>query len=791
MAPHRPPGRSSPVASDGAVSEVLGSVLLAGVTVVVFGGFATVVLATVASQQESPTGSFAIDADAGASFALVTFVSGTRFDLPDAAIGFSVNGTGAIASFHVVVGTASSAIGPGDVLQVNLTPASDDLGPDARLRFVAAHRATGRTIGQSATTMLATGASTALADARPSLSSLTLTPDPAPADGATVATITVAAAHDLGVAFVRSVTADLSATGLSAQTRLVNDGSGGDARAGDGTWTVQVVVPERSFATSSGRESVAVSLTSEDGLGREATLTGTVALSAPSPAKVATGARYRGVPSSANAGWLNLTNFTFRDASLLAGDQVEVRVSDLGDSSIAWTAIVSFDYGACGSAAGVASVALARDGVSGSVTYAPTDGCLAIDSDSRVLLADVASSVNAAGATEAWTVTGSAATFRYAAAGVSSDNEAVVTFFGDAVTPSRAAIGLGQADFEWAADPPTAPAAPQSLVATRGNAQVSLAWSAPADDGGSAVTGYRIYRGTSSGSLALLDAIGTNASYVAARLTNGQTYYFAVSAVNAIGEGARSSEASATPATTPGAPSSLVATAGPSRVSLAWSAPASNGGSSVTGYRVYRGLAPGALSPIDSIGTNASYVAAGLTNGITYYFAIAAVNAVGEGSVSSEASATPTAATAWFGCPPTTTTSGSVASCSNLQSGSDSDAVATFTEGGGNPRLLEIAFTGTGAGAAGSHSLEVRARAVSQVETLYVQVYTTGGASWSTLVTIPSTTVVLTTFTATLTDAEFAGGQPLVRFADSNTVSGGSDNKTSTWEIEYLKVVTS
>ena len=50
----------------------------------------------------------------------------------------------------------------------------------------------------------------------------------------------------------------------------------------------------------------------------------------------------------------------------------------------------------------------------------------------------------------------------------------------------------------------TAPGAPQGLQASAGNSQVALSWNAPASDGGSQVTSYRLYRSTSSGTEALL-----------------------------------------------------------------------------------------------------------------------------------------------------------------------------------------------------------------------------------------------------------------------------------------------
>jgi hypothetical protein len=87
-------------------------------------------------------------------------------------------------------------------------------------------------------------------------------------------------------------------------------------------------------------------------------------------------------------------------------------------------------------------------------------------------------------------------------------------------------------------------AAPANLTATGGNGQVALAWSASAG-----ATSYNIYRGTVSGSEALLASGVTSTSYTNTGLTNGTTYYYQVTAVNASGESARSSEVSAIPGT--------------------------------------------------------------------------------------------------------------------------------------------------------------------------------------------------------------------------------------------------
>ncbi|HET6211162.1 MAG TPA: PKD domain-containing protein, partial [Jatrophihabitans sp.] len=98
----------------------------------------------------------------------------------------------------------------------------------------------------------------------------------------------------------------------------------------------------------------------------------------------------------------------------------------------------------------------------------------------------------------------------------------------------------------------TPPGAPTGLTATPGNGQASLSWTAPANNGGVSITSYRVYRGTSSGTETLLTSggcsgLGAVLSCNDTGLTNGQTYYYKVSAVNSLGEGPQSTETSVTP----------------------------------------------------------------------------------------------------------------------------------------------------------------------------------------------------------------------------------------------------
>jgi fibronectin type 3 domain-containing protein len=178
-----------------------------------------------------------------------------------------------------------------------------------------------------------------------------------------------------------------------------------------------------------------------------------------------------------------------------------------------------------------------------------------------------------------------------------------------------------------------------------------LSWTAPISDGGSGLIGYNLYRGTAAGAESATP-VATNVtltSFSDTGLTNGVTYYYKVAAVNAVGTSPQSNESSATPqqaATIASAPLALTASSGNTTAALSWSVPASNGGSPITGYNLYRGTAAGAESatPVATNVTLTSFSDTGLTNGVTYYYKVAAVNAVGTSPQSNEASATPQAA---------------------------------------------------------------------------------------------------------------------------------------------------
>ena len=177
------------------------------------------------------------------------------------------------------------------------------------------------------------------------------------------------------------------------------------------------------------------------------------------------------------------------------------------------------------------------------------------------------------------------------------------------------------------------PGAPTSPVATAGNAQASVAFTAPASAGGSAITGYTV-----TSSPGGLTATGASSPLVVTSLTNGTSYTFTVVATNASGNSVASAASSAvTPFTIPGAPTSPVATAGNAQASIAFTAPVSNGGSIITSYTATSNP-EGRTGTLNQAGSGTITVT-GLTNGTAYTFTVVATNAAGNSSASTASSA--------------------------------------------------------------------------------------------------------------------------------------------------------
>jgi len=186
-----------------------------------------------------------------------------------------------------------------------------------------------------------------------------------------------------------------------------------------------------------------------------------------------------------------------------------------------------------------------------------------------------------------------------------------------------------------------AAAVPTNLVATAGDAVVTLTWTAS-----TGATGYNVKRAFTSGGPYTLIGSPTSPTDTDSLVTNGTTYYYVVSSLNAAGESTNSAEASATPvasSTPPAPPTNVIATAGDSQITLTWVA-----STGAKNYNVKRSTTPGGpYTQITNV-TTTSYTDPALLNGTTYYYVITAVNSAGESANSAQVSSAPS------GPPPTT-----------------------------------------------------------------------------------------------------------------------------------------
>lgn len=209
-------------------------------------------------------------------------------------------------------------------------------------------------------------------------------------------------------------------------------------------------------------------------------------------------------------------------------------------------------------------------------------------------------------------------------------------------------VGTGAASASSSSTPVTVPDAPTASVAYTSGTSLTVSWNAPGT-GGSAITDYTLqYKLTSDSTWSTWShvASASTRSYVVSGLTQGSTYDFRVSAVNAVGSGAYSAVVSKNPATKP--PVALIQSlvAGNGEVTVTYQQRANQSGVPLLDHQIEYKLTSDSTWITWSHSPNpvaVEYTITGLTNGLSYDVRVSTVNDVGVGPTN-QASATPVGA---------------------------------------------------------------------------------------------------------------------------------------------------
>ncbi|MBL4595340.1 MAG: fibronectin type III domain-containing protein, partial [Robiginitomaculum sp.] len=186
------------------------------------------------------------------------------------------------------------------------------------------------------------------------------------------------------------------------------------------------------------------------------------------------------------------------------------------------------------------------------------------------------------------------------------------------------------------------------LGATVGDTEVTLNWTEPGLNDSGSVDFYTVSYTDDNGVLKTVQVLAPTTTLNIPGLTNGFTYTFTVTSTNDAGfESTASNPATATPITTPNAPTDLSATAiSNEQINLSWTAPSLGAEfGTLLGYLIERHSGDGVFAEIaDTTNevdpTAVTYSDTGLSNGITYTYIVSAITTAGTGDASGSAADT-------------------------------------------------------------------------------------------------------------------------------------------------------
>ena len=192
-------------------------------------------------------------------------------------------------------------------------------------------------------------------------------------------------------------------------------------------------------------------------------------------------------------------------------------------------------------------------------------------------------------------------------------------------------VGTGK----WLSEPAAPygrPSPPRLVAPTAGDGQVSLSWSAPANPNGRDISKYKIYYGKTEWEMTSVHEPGNKPYATVPGLSNGDKWYFAVTAFNTEGdESERTKPVNCTPEGIPGPPEGLGHENLWEGVRLTWREPRETGGATALTFTIRRWSASDALSMLAEVEGKWEFLDTNVTIGTTYSYNVTAKSTVGEG----------------------------------------------------------------------------------------------------------------------------------------------------------------